>query len=298
MADGDLAVAILVGRIKQEHPDIFSLLNKPGIMDVAAQIMRAEDSGTPWTDAQITSALQATPYYQTTSTEQRSWDILQATDPATAHERGMTSARSVVDLEQQLGIQLTSDQTWNLSVQATINGWDPTRIRYEMLQLKDTATSGGDIAANAAQVKSLANSYGVPLSDNSTLTWAKQLASGIIDQDAVKGYLVEQAKSLFPALSGALDRGVTVQQYVDPYLQIAQQELGVNPAGVSLTDPKWSQILNQVDPKSGQRVTMSLDQALKTFRTDPSFGYDQTSQAANSATALATQLSQKFGASG
>src|SRR5713101_5340233 len=145
MADGDLAVAILVGRIKAEHPDIFSLLNKPGIMDVAAKIMRAEDSGTPWTDAQITAALQATPYFQTTPTEQRSWDILAATDPATAQVRGQQSAQWVVNLSQQLGVKLTPDQSWNLSVQATINNWDQNRIRYEMLQLK-TGTAGGDIA--------------------------------------------------------------------------------------------------------------------------------------------------------
>jgi hypothetical protein len=55
-------------------------------------------------------------------------------------------------------------------------------------------------------------------------------------------------------------------------------------------------ILNQVDPKTGQRVSMSLDQALSAFRTDPTWGYDQTDKAKQDATQLATQLQQKFGA--
>jgi hypothetical protein len=41
---------------------------------------------------------------------------------------------------------------------------------------------------------------------------------------------------------------------------------------------------------------MTLDQALTTFRTDPSFGYDATDKAKQDATTLATQLQQKFGA--
>jgi hypothetical protein len=112
----------------------------------------------------------------------------------------------------------------------------------------------------------------------------------------VKGYAIEQAKSLFPGLTAALDAGQTVDQYADPYKQIATQELNVNPADIQWTDPKWMKALNQVDPKTGARTSMSLDQWLSTLRTDPTYGYDQTNKAGQQAAQLATQLSQRFGA--
>jgi hypothetical protein len=80
------------------------------------------------------------------------------------------------------------------------------------------------------------------------------------------------------------------------YLQIAQQELGVNPSDISLTDAKWMKALNQVDPKTGQRAAMSLDSWLSTIRSDAAYGYDKTSKARGDATTLAAQLQQRFGA--
>ncbi len=205
----------------------------------------------------------------------------------------------IADAEAATGIKL--DTTGGLSSQgfqflskASMAGWDAARIRYELLAIG--GGNGGDVAAQGLNVKNLANQYGVPLSDQAAMDWATKLAQGAITEDSVKGYLVEQAKSLFPALAGALDRGITVAQYADPYIQIAQQELGINPASVSFTDPKWMQALNQVDPKTGQRVSMSLDDWLKTIRTDSRYGYDTSSQGRQSATQLATALQQRFGA--
>lgn len=310
MAD-ELSVAILMGQLQSQHPGIFNLLNQPGVFDVAAKIIQAEAKGQPLTDAQIKALFQATPYYQQTPANQRDFILLSATDPATTAQAGQEASRLVNDLKGQLGVQLTPEQQWWMGIAAAANGWDATRIRYEMLLTSEyggqTADSlkagyaggvygGGDLAKTAADVKALADSYGVPLSDNGTIGWAQHLLSGQTDMAAVQGYMIEQAKSLFPGLAVALDQGITVSQYAAPYTQLAQQELGVNPSDIVWTDPKWMKLLNQVDPNTGTRVSMSLDQALQTFRTDPTFGYDTTNKARSDATQLATQLSQKFGA--
>lgn len=293
----------LLALIQKNHPDIWAILDKPGMLPVALDIVKAEQAGQPWADAQITSALQATPYYQTTPGNVRDWDILRATDPATAKARMALTIRTVKDLSAELGVTLSQEggfgsQEFTFIQQAVSNNWDANEIRYQMLSLKDAKHQGGMYASLSAQIRTWANDMGVPLSDQAIADWANKLGEGAIDQAGIQGYLQEQAKSLYPGLASAIDRGITVKQYADPYIQLAAQELNINPAGVSLTDPKWMSALNQVDPKTGARVSLSLDDWLREIRTNPVYGYDGTIQASTRASQLAMQLEQKFGAAG
>lgn len=291
----DLMTALNI--IQTQYPDALPILSKPGVAQVYFDYLNAQP---PWTTAQLQAALRNTPYYQQSPQAVRDWDILQATDPASASQKAEQVKRIIDDMQRQTGVVLQGggldSPAFSFLVDAIKYGWDANEIKYRLLASVNTTTYGlGEIGKTAADIANLADQYGVPLSDQAALDQAKQVMSSAMDMNGVTGYLLAQAKSLFPALSGALDRGITVRQYVDPYLQLAQQELGINTSDVRLTDQKWMQLLNQVDPKTGERVSMSLDQALSTFRSDPAFGYDTTSQGRQSATQLATQLQQKFG---
>lgn len=299
MADMDFYSILAL--LQKEHPDVFGLLSKPGVFSLAMDMMKAEVAGQPWTTDQVSARLQATPYFQHTDANARAFDALLATDPATARQTVEKASRTIHDLESQLGVHLDDaggmgSPAFAFLTHAVAEGWSADEIKYRLLASVNATHNGGEIAANAAAIKGLANDYGVPLSDQSTMHWATLLTQGAINQDGMKGYLVEQAKSLFPALSSALDKGITVSQYADPYKQIAVQQLGVNPETINWADPKWNQALNQIDPKTGQRVSMSLDQWTQTVRSDPRYGYDTTSQGKQAAAQLATQLLQKFGA--
>lgn len=284
--------------IQTQYPDALPILQKPGVLDVYVRYLNASP---PWTTAQLQAELRATPYYQQSPQAVRDWDILQATDPATAGQKAEATKRIIDDLQAQLGITLDntggfSSPAFSFFVDAVKYGWDATEIKYRMLASVNATTTGGELGKTATDVRALADQYAVPLSDKTVMDYARKMAEGAIDQNGLTGYLQEQAKSLFPALAGAIDSGITVKQYADPYIQIAQQETGLNPASVNLTDQKWMNLLNQIDPKTGQRVSMSLDQALRTMRTDPVWGYDTTSKARQDATQLTTALQQKFGA--
>lgn len=284
--------------IATQFPDAVPMLQKPGVAQV---YMDAVSASPPWTNAQLQAALRATPYYQQTPGSVRDFDILKATDPATATQKATDTKRVFDDMQRQLGVTLNTDggfasQSFTLFTRAVNEGWDANRIKYEMLNATGTQAGGGELGKTATDVKSMANQYGVPLSDASTMDFARKMSEGAIDQAGLQGYMIEQAKSLFPSMTAALDRGITVKQYASPYLQIAQQELGVDPDTVDLTDKKWLAALNQVDPKTGDRTPMSLDQWLKTVRSDPSYGYDTTNKAKADATSLMGNLGQMFGA--
>src|SRR6266581_168936 len=70
--------------------------------------------------------------------------------------------------------------------------------------------------------------YWVPMTDGAMSDWATKLASGAVDQNTFDQYLRDQAKGLFgnnPTMAAAIDRGVTPQTLLSPYLQLASTEL-------------------------------------------------------------------------
>lgn len=287
--------------INTQFPQYVPILYKPGIFDVFVRYAKAKSSGVnPWTPDQLLAELHKTEYYQQTTDAARQNDLLSATDPATWQQRVEKTRRMINDISMELGIKLEGEgldsPAFSFLVQAAREGWDATEIRYRLLQGSINRTyAGGQVATNMAAVKRMANDYGVPLGDWAVGGYARMLTSGAMDMDGVQGYLIEQAKSLFPGLTAALDQGITVRQYADPYVQLASQETGLNPSDVNLTDQKWMSVLNKIDPKTGQRVSMDLDEALAAFRTDSRWGYDTSGQARQSATQLSEALQQKMG---
>lgn len=294
----------LLDIINKTWPDIFTLLSKPGVAKVAFDMADAEQKGQPWTTAQIDSAMQATDYYRNTSAKNRSWDILQATDPDTARTKIENTKNVLDDMMQQLGINLSNDGGLNSLAfkflnDAVTQDWTPDQIKYKLLaSVNKTTTGGGDLGDAASKVKGVMDDYGVPMSDQAIMGWASKLTQGAVDENAIVGYAQQNAMSLFPGLKDAISRGITVRQYADPYLQIANQELGTDPKTVSLTDPKWMRALTNIDPKTGQRVSMSLNDWTSTIRSDPTYGYDKTTQATTQAASFAKNLAQMMGATG
>jgi hypothetical protein len=163
------------------------------------------------------------------------------------------------------------------------------------LQVTDPATAARQVEDNKAKLKSMADAYLVPVSDGALSEWSRKELSGEVPQDGFLSYVKEQAKSLFPTLSAAIDRGVTVAQYSDPYKQLAAQVLEVSPESISLADPKWSRALTNVDPKTGDRAAMSLYDWQALLKTDPQYGYDRTQQGRQEGAQLADKILQTFG---
>jgi hypothetical protein len=283
-------------------PQYIPFLYQAGVFQVLADSINGK-----WSDIDTQAALQHTKYFTERSLVQRQWDALQATDPATAGQRVVDKKRIIDDLGQQLGILLEgaapgagglNTPAFDFLVSAVAQDWDANRIRYEMLASVNATHAGGQLGQSAARVKSMADDYAVVMSDQSAFDWGRKLSQGAVDEQGVQGYLIEQAKSRLPGLADALDRGITVRQYADQYLQIAQQELGINPSTVSLTDPKWLAALDQVDQKTGQHYTMTASDWTSHIRKEPTYGYASTFQGKQARASLETQLAQKMGVLG
>jgi hypothetical protein len=105
----------------------------------------------------------------------------------------------------------------------------------------------------------------------------------------------QQAKSMFPELSDAIVRGISVRQYADPYAQLASQDLEINPIDFNLADPKWQAALQQINPKTGELQAVTLADWKTKMMTDKQYGWDRTENARGAALNLREQLAEQFG---
>jgi hypothetical protein len=115
--------------------------------------------------------------------------------------------------------------------------------------------------------------------------------------DAYQKYVREQSKSMFPALAAAIDQGITVRQYADPYIQRTAQLLEISPEAIDLTEPKYRKFLDNVLP-DGKRSAMALWEVETLLKKDPIYGYDATKGARTEAAQLSMSLAKQFGAVG
>jgi hypothetical protein len=111
-----------------------------------------------------------------------------------------------------------------------------------------------------------------------------------MDVGGFEDIMREQAKVLYPPIAKQLDAGMTVSQYMAPYMQIASTELGIPTQAMNTTDPKWTKVLTG---PSGQ--PMNADEWQRTIRNDPSYRWNQTQNAKSMAADLAAQMAQTMG---
>lgn len=190
-----------------------------------------------------------------------------------------------------------SDQEFAAQVQQT--EWyrtTPQKSRAWLgLYAVDPATAERQVQEAKSQFKSMLGDYALDLADVTLEQWARKTLSGEVDESAFQGYLKEQAKSLFPTLAAAIGDGFTVRQYGDVYAQRAAQRLGVAPESINFSDEKWRRALVRVDPKTGERKAMNLDEWDNEIRTNPIYGYDNSAEAIGQAASFAQQIGERFG---
>lgn len=243
--------------------------------------------------------LSQTAWWKQTATKQRDNQVLKATDPRRWKENLKAYHDKIVVLARNLGVPMTDNAAIDKLAERAMNlGWDDSQIqRYVAADIKVGAgvQNTGQAAVTVDDLRTQASDWMVPISDATLQDWTRQILKGDVPAEAFGSYLREQAKSMFPGLSDAIDRGVTVKQYTDPYRQYAGQLLEIDPNSIDLVhDPKFSKAMFSTDPKTGQRAQMSLSDWQSYLRTTPD--YNKTAQAVDQAANFAETLTKTFGA--
>lgn len=293
----------ILANLTAQYGGLGALLQIPGLHDLAQEAAASAGSGAPWSAAQLQTKLQATPWWQQTPSTSRSWQVTLATDPAEAKRLLVQQTDTLRASASKLGQPIDESKIMWLGLDALQNGWNADQASQHLADIVlptegDASTLQGEAGATSQKLQATAGQYATPISNQALYSWSRGIMDGSQTEDGFNTYVQDQAKSMYPGLASAIDSGVTVKQYADPYVQQAAKTLEIAPESIDLTDPKWNRFLNQVDPKTGGRTSMSIADATATMMTDPTYGYDQTQQAKTQASDFVTKIGQQFGALG
>jgi len=238
------------------------------------------------------------------------------TDPAT-YQAGVSGilSGSVNPTATELGIQLSPDALTKVAQDAYENGWTSTdQIKAALVSQyhydpNNTATQGGTLGKTISDLSSIANDYGIPLPKDPAQieSFVKQIVAPGNQNPALGGnaeeiftqYAKNQAKALYPWMSAAIDNGVSVKAYLQPYQTQIANTLDLTPDAINWQDPKWQGLINIPDPKNpGVTTQANMTQVMKTIKTDPQYGWNYTNAAKTQASDFASQLKTMFGFQG
>jgi hypothetical protein len=267
-------------------------MDVPEIRNVLTQM--AKEGNTDASEAQ--RRVSVTGWYKNTSSSARNWVARSKADPASTLSDVTEQSDYLRKFAGKLGVNVADNRLNEIAETSLKYGWSESQIQRALgMEFKFDPTSRKQ-GAKISEMKQLASKYMVPLGNDTIQTWGRGLLTGDYTDDEYEEYLRQSAKSLFPQLTAAIDAGHTVDDYVDPYRQVAADYLEIAPKSIDFMDPKWRAAIDQVDQKTGQRTVLSLSDWMVRIKTDKQYGYDKTRRGVAEGTALATGLLKKFGA--
>ncbi len=292
----DVMDQLVVDEVKRQYGYLAVYLDDPEI----GKLLR--DAGANgWTMEKLQAAMSRTTWWQNTSATQREWDLLLRTDPKSAEKRVSDLMVQLKALASQQGFldRYTDEQYRQFASFFLYNGVQQSDMARAMFinldydpQAGVSGQPGGAAGLTMEQVKKRAADFGLPMSDEAAFNWAKQVASGLATTESIDVYLRNQAKSRYSWLAPDLDRGATVKQLFDPYLQQAAQLLERSPDSFSLEDPLIQQMIDHVG-SDGTRRSMTLSEAAEAIRNTDA--WLNTANARQGTAGLGEEILKTFG---
>lgn len=268
--------AALRDYVRRNFPDVAPWLSHPELGPILMRAAREQ-----WDGAKLRAAISATKWWKATSEQQRSWDALKISDPASAQARIVAAEWQIRRLAQQIGIALDAGTIRTYALNLNRNGWAPEQVQ-EAIATKFTLAptdKPGSGQTTVAGLKALASQYNVPVSDPALQQWTQQILAGTRTDDDFRVYLIGLAKGAYKgneAIVKALDAGQTIRQLTDPYAQRIASLLGVNPDTIDWSDPRYSRFLQHYDAEAKEFRPMTDYEVTQRIKSDPAYGYLQT----------------------
>jgi hypothetical protein len=263
------------------HPEIKDLVDKADNQD--------------WTEERFAAELKETDWYRKLSTAQQQWSVTVAEHPGEAKTQVENAAQDIQRIADSLGVELTHQEVNRIATQAARNQLDSTDLtqivshQYQLHAGKGPAEDGA-ASTSIDQIRSLAADYGQTVSGDQLERMVRQVISGGATITDLADKFRERAKVMVPGVAQQLNTQ-TLRELMDPYLNMASDELGIPPSQMKLSDPKWLRAMS-----GGEKgVPMTADQWQTTVRTDRQYNYDGTLKGQGEAAQLATSLAQAFG---
>lgn len=270
-----------------------SFLNKnKAVKNLVNKAIKAQ-----WTPDRFIDELKKTSWWKSRSDSQKRYEALKAENPAELRKQISDAWGKIRNMAARLGVPLSTSVVRNFATAWVKNGLDEDQMRDMIgrryrIRSTGTAEQRGTIGiAGAARfaLDEMSREYGMTWSRAFLQGAAGKVARGRAQVSDYESYAREQASRRFKAIANDIKEGRTVREIIDPYIQVASEELGLPSSIFDTNNAKW------LKPVSGDHQ-FSMDEWIKTIRSDRSYGYDQSQNASRQASIFATQLMGRMGA--
>lgn len=284
-----------VDKVKKDFPSYVDYLNQPEVADI---LHKAVDGGA--NPAETLSMLQNTTWWRSRTETQRQWVLQGYQDPMTQFNSMMHQYVEIQRSAQLLGLHPPANFMMGLADDVMSGGADRDQVMDALSNwaFQHNDFNDGVLGATMDQVIQKSHDYLIPMSEKGAAPWARDIVSNRSNMDAFTTSIKDWAKARFQdaGIQHAIDSGMTVREYADPYVQSAAKLLGVNPSDINMEDPKWIAALDHPDPvNKGVRRAQTLDEWNRSIRSDSRYGYDYSDTGKDEAAKFVSNLQTMFG---
>ena len=278
--------------VREKYPEYSFLLNDPQIREI---LMEAADPARGLDDTTLLSRIRATDWYQKNAQSARQWETLVNTDPATAADRVDKALLELRRRATQMGVTATDEELRALAERSLKYGYGEIELTQELADLMLGDAPAGATYSTLTQMRAMAKSYMVNVSEDELLRWAQGIVSGDAVIDDFQKSLTEMARAKFNGnaqMVGMIDAGMSPESFFADHKAMLAREWDLTPQQIDLLDPKWAGVLQTKDDKGVLRP-MDLNEARKYARSQE--GWDKTSVGRETTSNSILELLSKFG---
>lgn len=271
------------------------------VPEIGALMQRAVTE--KWTAERFQMSVAATGWWKSTPAPVRQWVTQNVADPASATRAMQTGADQIRMFAGRLGFEGVSQaQLERIWLDGQLVGGDDAWLQqhtWNSLSKTGLTPTGGEYGARVQQAREMAGSYGYMPGDldfqirnavGSSLGASQTGDAGMAAWvDKMKSY----AKSKYSAFADRIDRGETVADIAQPYIEMYANTLELNQHDVGLDDKYVQQWLQGRSEAGKPPAAAAVWQAQQELRKDPRWGYTQNAR--QSAAETATVIGKAFG---
>ena len=194
---------------------------------------------------------------------------------------------------RSMGVPFSDDSIKSLAKAVVDQKWSADMVTdYIVAGSGDWATvQDGQLTAVANDVKRMAASQLITISEDTTRDYARRVASGELTQDGINSIMLGQAKAQFAWLAPQLDAGMTVRDILLPSRDLIARELEVGADTIDLTNTKW-QNMHMVKEQNGTTRAATNNELVVNARRTPE--WQNTKGARDLTTAAIMRLRSMF----
>lgn len=231
-------------------PNMVIFFDKPGdVGDVLRRAVSDTMNGRgEWSKLRLTTTIKGTPEWRNGTVRGRNMQDIRQNNPGQWNQMLSDQIYTLQKAASKFGISVSDADARRIAEDQLNNGWEnDVSHQTQLLLSRSDAGAGpgmGSIGGDTAKIQALYRTYGLPIDQATAVGMARKIADQTLDIDVINEQVKAQAKAKFPHMAGAIDSGLTPEQYNAPYKEVLARELEINSSQIDFNDPNWSPVVD------------------------------------------------------